>query len=133
MSLLEGIILGNEVDDNTRIGNWNISTKKDATSFLNSINFSFIVTIVIFRHILDLTPPLTVKLQRKENDLLKAKDEIKRLKSDLTPMQTDIDKRHHDLYVEAVNLARSISISRTKQAEDSSETSTQEQCTSCKS
>merc|ERR1711926_9283 len=43
-------------------------------------------------------------------DLLKAKDEIKRLKSDLTQMQTDIDARHHDLYVEAVNLARSVSV-----------------------
>ena len=112
VSLFEDIILGNEVqvDDNTRIGNWNANTKNDATSLLNSITFSFIVTLVIVRHILDLTRPLTLKLQRKEMDLLKAKDEIKRLKSDLTQMQTDIDARHHDLYVEAVNLARSVSV-----------------------
>ena len=43
-------------------------------------------------------------------DLLKAKDEIAHLKSALHEMQVDIDERHHDLYSEAVNLARSIAV-----------------------
>ena len=38
-------------------------------------------------------------------DLLKAS-----LKSDLSQMQADIDARHHHLYTEAVNLARSVSV-----------------------
>ena len=59
---------------------------------------------------MDLTRPLTVKLQRKEMDPLKAKDEIASLKSDLSQMQADIDARHHHLYTEAVNLARSVSV-----------------------
>lgn len=43
-------------------------------------------------------------------DLLKAKDGIASLKSDLSQMQAEINARHHHFYTEAVNLARSISI-----------------------
>ena len=61
-------------------------------------------------HILDLTRPLTLKLQRKEIDLLKAKDEIALLKHALADMQRNIDVRHHQLYVEAVELAACIGV-----------------------
>ena len=74
------------------------------------MTFCFIVTLVIVRHILDLTRPLTVRLQKKAMDLLKAKEEIALLKSALTDMQTDIDTRHHALYEEAVTLARHVSV-----------------------
>ena len=43
-------------------------------------------------------------------DLLKAKDEIASLMSDLSQMQADIVVRQHHLYTEAVNLARSVSV-----------------------
>ena len=62
------------------------------------------------RHILDLTWPLTVRLQKKAMDLLIAKEEIALLKSALTEMQTDIDTRHHALYEEAVTRARYVSV-----------------------
>ena len=77
---------------------------------INAITFSFIVALVIVRHILDLTRPLTVRLQKKAMDLLKAKEEIVLLKSALRDMQTDIDTRHHTLYEEAVTLARRVSV-----------------------
>ena len=107
ISLLEDITLNSDiqVDENTTIGNWNIKSRNDAQNLINAVTFPFIV-----RHILDLTRPLTVKLQRKEMDLLKAKDEIASLKSDLRHMQADIDARHHHLYTEAVNLARRVSV-----------------------
>ena len=112
ISLLEDITLNSDiqVDENTTIGNWNIKSRNDAQNLINAVTFPFIVSVVIVRHILDLTRPLTVKLQRKEMDLLKAKDEIASLKSDLSQMQADIDARHHRLYSEAVNLARSVSV-----------------------
>lgn len=91
-------------------GNWNQNSRNDAQALINAITFSFIVTLVIVRHILDLTRPLTVSLQKKAMDLLKAKEEIVLLKSALTDMQTDIDSRHHTLYEEAVTLARRISV-----------------------
>ena len=45
-------------------GNWNIDSRNDAQSLLNAITFQFIVAIVVVWHILDLTRPLTLKLQR---------------------------------------------------------------------
>ena len=68
-------------------GNWNQNSRNDAQALINAITFSFIVTLVIVRHILDLTRPLTVRLQKKAMDLLKAKEEIVLLKSALTGMQ----------------------------------------------
>ena len=91
-------------------GNWNQNSRNDAEALINAITFSFIVTLVIVRHILDLTRPLTVRLQKKAMDLLKAKEEIVLLKSTLTGMRTDLNTRHHALYEEAVTLARRVSV-----------------------
>ena len=60
-------------------------------------------------HILDLTRLLTVRLQKKAVDLLKANEEIVTLKSALREMQTDVDNRHRTLY-EGVALARLVSV-----------------------
>ena len=90
--------------------NWNQNSRNDAQALINAITFSFIITIVIVRHILDLTRPLTVRLQKKAMDLLKAKEEIVLLKSALREMQTDLNTRHHALYEEAVTLARRVSV-----------------------
>ena len=93
-------------------GNWNQNSRNDAQTLINAITLSFLVTLVIVRHILDLTRPLTVRLQKKTMDLLKAKEEIVLLKSALTGMQTDLNTRHHAryLYEEAVTLARRVSV-----------------------
>ena len=86
-------------------GNWNQNSRNDAQALINAITFSFIITVVIVRHILDLTRPLTVRLQKKAMDLLKAREEVLLLKSALRGMQTDPNTRHHALYEEAVTLA----------------------------
>ena len=91
-------------------GNWNQNGRNDAQALINAITFSFIVTLVIVRHILDLTRPLTVRLQKETMDLLKGKEEIVLLKSALTGMQTDLNTRHHALYEEVVTLARRVSV-----------------------
>ena len=90
--------------------NWNQNSRNDAQALVNAITFPFIITVVIVRHILDLTRPLTLRLQKKAMDLLKAIEEIVLLKPALRGMQTDLNTRHHALYVEAVTLARSVSV-----------------------
>ena len=76
-SALENISLNRDENGDKGRGDWNVDSRNDAQSLLNAITFTFtfIVAIVVVRHILDLTRPLTLKLQRKEIDLLKAKDE----------------------------------------------------------
>ena len=109
-SALEDISLNRDENGDRGRGDWNVDSRNDAQSLLNAITFTFVVAIVVVRHILDLTRPLTLKLQRKEIDLLKAKDEIALLKHALADMQRNIDVRHHQLYVEAVELAGSIGV-----------------------
>ncbi|EDO42390.1 predicted protein [Nematostella vectensis] len=62
------------------------------------------------RHILALTKPLTVKLQSKAMDILKAKEELALLISVLTEMSNDIDATHHELYQDAVTIARQVDV-----------------------
>ena len=89
--------------------NWNQNSRNDAQALIDAITFSFLFTLVIVRHILDLTRLLTVRLQKKAMDLLKANEETVLLKSALRDMQTDIDNSHRTLY-EGVALARRVSV-----------------------
>ena len=91
-------------------GNWNQNSRNDAQALINTITFSSIVTLVIVRRILDLTRPLTVRLQKQAMDLLKAKEEITLLKAALRGMQMNLNTRHNALYEEAVALARHVSV-----------------------
>ena len=67
VATLEDISMNRNAPSN---GNWNQNSRNDAQALINAITFSFIVTLVIVRHILDLTKPLTVSLQKKAMDLL---------------------------------------------------------------
>jgi hypothetical protein len=97
-------------DEEPDSGDWNQNSKAAAKKILPSITFEFAVTLVIVRYILDLTRPATVKLQRKEMDLLKAHSEISSLKKDLQDLRSNIDREHHKLYQEAVELAATIGL-----------------------
>ena len=107
MATLEDISMNRNAPSD---GNWNQNSRNDAQALINAITFSFIITVVIVRHILDLTRPLTVRLQKKAMDLLKAREEVLLLKSALRGMQTDLNTRHHALYEETVTLARLVSV-----------------------
>ena len=59
VSLLEDIAMNREVRvEEGTIGNWNLNSKNDAQNLINAITFPFIVTLVVVRHVLDLTRPL---------------------------------------------------------------------------
>ena len=47
-------------------GNWNQNSRNDAQALINAITFSFIVTLVIVRHILDLTDHSQLGYKRKQ-------------------------------------------------------------------
>ena len=71
---------------------------EDAKNLVRAIDFSFVVTLIIVRYILELTRPVTLKLQRKEMDHLKAESEIVSLKKVLKNIRISIDDKHHSLY-----------------------------------
>jgi len=107
MSTLEDISMNQDAFGNLQ---WNYSSRNDAQVLINAVNFPFIVALVIVGYILDLTRPLTQKLQAVQMDLMGAKSEIDDLKSALAAMQNDIDNQHHDLYTRAVAKAEEIDI-----------------------
>ncbi|EDO42389.1 predicted protein [Nematostella vectensis] len=89
---------------------WNPNSRIDAQALVNALSFSFIITVVVVSYILDLTKPITVKLQAKEIDLLKAKDELRILKSSLRDMQNNIDERYNVVHRQAVEPGRKIGV-----------------------
>ena len=66
--------------------------------------------VVVVRYILDLTRLATVKLQRKEIDLLKAEQEISSLRENLEDLHANVDEKHHELYVQAVKLPEAVGL-----------------------
>ena len=111
LSTLEDIRLNkNGEDDAAGAGNWNSNRRDDAQALSDAINFQFIVSLVIVRYILDLTRPVTVKLQREEMDILKAEKEITNLKDSLEDFQSNIDEENKKLYQESVQLTGEIGI-----------------------
>ena len=70
-SALEDISLNRDENGDRGRGDWNVDSRNDAQSLLNAITITFIVARVVVRNILDLSRPLTLKLQRKEIDFLK--------------------------------------------------------------
>ena len=79
----------------------------------NAIDFSFAVTLVVVRYILDLTGSATVKRQQKEIDLLKAEQEIFSLRENLEDLHANVDEKHHELYVQAVKLSEAVGVTLT--------------------
>ena len=111
LATLEDIRLNrNDGGDAAGTGNWNSNSRDDAQALSNAVNFQFIISLVIVRYILDLTRPVTVKLQREEMDILKAEQEISNLKDALNDFREDINAEHSRLYEEAVQLAGGIGI-----------------------
>ena len=92
-------------------GQCNPSTSSQATSFLALISsFQFIVSLVITRHILDLTLPVTQLLQAKENDILVGIELITSLKNAVNTARNKIDDYHGIWYGKALNLAAKINV-----------------------
>ena len=89
----------------------NPSTSSQATSFLAMISsFQFIVSLVITRHIFDLTLPVTQLLQAKDNDIFDGMELIQTMKNTVNRHRNMIDNYHGVWYGQAINLAREIDV-----------------------
>ena len=91
------------------------SLSADASSLLTLITqFDFIVALVITRHVLDATLPVTQLLQGKSIDVMDGFHLITTLKNDVTNMRTNIDFYHDTWYDEALELAKEVNIQEAK-------------------
>ena len=91
------------------------SLSADASSLLTLITqFDFIVALVITRHILDATLPVTELLQGKSIDVMDGFHLITTMKNDVMIMRTNIDFYHNTWYDEALKLCKEVEIQEAK-------------------
>ena len=87
---------------------WNSETRPDAQSFFLTIfRFSFVVALVITEKVLSYVKGLSVKLQGRYVDVIRAHENVK---STLAKLRSDIDNFHGKTYGEALLLCQSVGI-----------------------
>ena len=86
---------------------WNHESTTKANGLYHSImNFPFLMALTVTRKILAFTKGVTVKLQSRSTDMLKAYKDIKRVQEVIVKTRQGIDEYHHTCYEEASELAR---------------------------
>lgn len=90
---------------------WNHDSRTDAQSFFLALSrFPFIFTLVVTKEVLAYTQGLSVKLQGRYVDVVKAHREIEFVKSMVQTARNDIDSFHAQVYSTALNIARSVRV-----------------------
>ena len=90
---------------------WNRETRLEALSFLLALSqFSLIFTLVMVHTILVSTRGLSIKLQARYMDIVRAHSDIDLVKSTLKGYRSRLDEFHHRVYDKALALALSIDV-----------------------
>jgi hypothetical protein len=94
---------------------YNKETSARGSQFFSSLNFEFIVNLVITRSVFDLTLSATQLLQSTTNDISDGVNTIKALIMLVHEIRKNIDERHKIWYQQALSLAASVNVSEHKQ------------------
>ena len=98
--------------DDIYTNGWDSKTKKDATSFINSIaNFEFIVGIICLYRLLHPLVPITQRLQGRVMDVVSAYDEVQSSISDMKHLRESVNEEFSVIYQQAERMAEKLSIS----------------------
>ena len=90
---------------------WNRDTRSDAHSSLLALSqFSFISTLVVTQTILACTKGLSVKLQGRYVDVVRAHKDIEAVKSVVKGFRSEVDSFHDRYYQEALRLAALVDV-----------------------
>lgn len=89
---------------------WNRDTVAQASSLLKSVDFEFIINLVITQKILAYTSGITTTLQTRGIDLANASDQVNFVIRTLSHVRQDVERFHHTFYDEACRIARKISV-----------------------
>jgi hypothetical protein len=89
---------------------WNRDTVGQASSLLKSLDFEFIINLVITQKILAYTSGITIGLQKRGIDLANASEQIKLVIRTLLCIRQDVETFHHTCYDEACSIARKINV-----------------------
>ena len=99
------------LEDIKHSSEWNRDSRSDAQSlFLALTQFPFIVTLVIAKDVLAYTKALSVKLQGRYVDVVRAYNQITFAKSTLQSARDGVDSVHARMYNEAVQIATGVNV-----------------------
>ncbi|XP_047130019.2 52 kDa repressor of the inhibitor of the protein kinase-like [Hydra vulgaris] len=103
-----------EMEDNN-LKEYNKETSSKASSFMKLLtNFSFIVSLVLTKQLMDYFYGISVTLQTKSFDISQQLDEIQNLTNRLREMQRNADAYHNKWYKIALALAKTFDIDEKK-------------------
>lgn len=90
---------------------WNRDSRSDAQSLLLALTrFPFIVALVIAKDVLAYTKALSVKLQGRYVDIVRAYNQIAFAKATLQSARDSVDSVHDRMYNEAVQIATKVNV-----------------------
>lgn len=90
---------------------WNRDSRSDAQSLLLALtHFPFVVALVIARDVLAYTKALSVKLQGRYVDVVKAYNQIAFVKTTLQIARDDVDTVHAGIYETALEIATMVGV-----------------------
>lgn len=90
---------------------WNRDTRSDAQSLLLAMSqFSFIVALVCSHKVLAYTKGLSVKLQGRYMDVVRAHQDIQSVKTVITRVRSRVDSFHSQVYQEALTLSQRVDV-----------------------
>ncbi|XP_065650443.1 52 kDa repressor of the inhibitor of the protein kinase-like [Hydra vulgaris] len=99
-----------EMEDNN-LKEYNKETSSKASSFMKLLsNFSFIVSLVLTKQLMDYFYGITITLQTKSFDISQQVDEIQNLTNRLKEIQKNADAYHNKWYKIALALAKTFDI-----------------------
>ena len=90
---------------------WKRDTRHEAQSFLLALSqFSFIISLLLTQKILAYTKGISVKLQGRYVDVVKAHQDIESFKSALKRVRSTVDKFHDTVYDEVFCLSQLVGV-----------------------
>lgn len=90
---------------------WNRETRADASSYFLALSrFPFIIALVITKEILAYTKALSIKLQGRYVDVVRAYKEVNFVKSTLKSAREDVDGFHTHIYRKALQIAGKVQV-----------------------
>ena len=89
---------------------WNRDSVTQATSYLKSIDFDFIINLVITQKVLAFISGITTGLQKRGIDMGEIYNQVRLVLTVLQRTREDVESFHQDCYDEACTLARKLDV-----------------------
>ena len=111
MDLFMPIVCCLEEIANSSPAEWNAETRSDSQSlFFTVLRFSFVIALVATQNVLSYIKGLSVKLQGRYVDAIRAHRDIQNVKSTLVKQRCDVERFHSQIYNEVTILCQSVGI-----------------------